>query len=339
MDSIEPNDTKDTKSIEIDAASNVVVDDINMTADPKPKIDLFEPVEEDTPEPKPTPEVTPEPTPEPTPEVTQVFVIEDSKAEPTHNVEEIEPSPVSNLHIEVHTTVDANERNESNVQSETEDRGDRKTESFETIAITSVTSLDSPSNAAAEASTSASAPTTPSPLTDLFVSILKAQNSDLKLNLNLNLTLDKQTIDCLLFILNSHPDYFSDFGKLISLILEDGKINLADVPYISLLVSKTYEFIHHFKKNVKHMNNEKTFEVCANIMKTVFHVLITKNVIVIQVDVNKEVLMTTFDSVVDSCVNLVKLNHVLNKKGCCLSFFTSKSSKAESNAKASPPSE
>lgn len=162
-----------------------------------------------------------------------------------------------------------------------------------------------------------------SPLTNLFLSILKAQNpelvSDLKLNLN------KEMVDCLLFILNSHPSYFSEFGKLLSLILEDGKINLNDVPYITLIVSKTYEFVHHFKKNIKHINDEKAFEVCANIMKTVFHVLVMKNVIHIHSAENKLGLISTFDSVVDSCVNLVKLNHILNNKGCsCFSFFKSK---------------
>ena len=181
-----------------------------------------------------------------------------------------------------------------------------------------------------ETTTTATATSSPSPLVNLFVSILKAQNPDVNLNLNLN----KEMTDCLLFILNTHPDYFSDFGKLLSLILEDGKINMNDISYINLLVSKTYEFVHHFKKNIKNMNDEKTFEVCANIMKIVFHVLVMKNVIDVKHE-NKEVLVSTFDSIVDSCVHLVKLTHVLNHKGCtCFSFFkSSKSSSSSSKPK------
>ena len=170
------------------------------------------------------------------------------------------------------------------------------------------------------------------PLTNLFLSILKAENPELVSDLNLNL--NKEMTNCLLFILAEHPDYFSDFGKLLSLILEDGKINLNDVPYIIALVSKTYEFVHHFKKNIKHINDEQAFEVCANIMKTVFHVLVMKNVIQIKSDENKLVLISTFDSVVDSCVNLVKLNHVLNNKGCsCFSFLKPKSKKEKTDPK------
>lgn len=185
-----------------------------------------------------------------------------------------------------------------------------KVDSLETVSISQETT---------------STPPTSSPLIDLFISILKAQNPDIVRQLNLNL--NAEMTDCLLFILNNHPDYFSDFGKLLSLILEDGKINMNDIPYIHLLVSKTYEFVHHFKKNIKNINDEKTFEVCANIMKIVFHVLIMKNVINIKYD-NKEVLVSTFDSIIDSSVHLVKLSNVLNNKGCtCFSFFKSKSSK------------
>lgn len=157
--------------------------------------------------------------------------------------------------------------------------------------------------------------TTHSPVTNVFSQLIQKELEE-KLNEKNFVELDEKNIHIILDILKMKQGYFDDYQKLISLILEDGKINVSDLPYITSLVSLLYETISTLKQHK--LRKDELIQTTLLIADHVIKVLIKHKIVDIK-GIDEEKVLESFHVLINSCVNLIKLHESITGKKSCLS--------------------
>lgn len=125
--------------------------------------------------------------------------------------------------------------------------------------------------------------------------------------------LDEKTKDCFMYILQTYPDDLDGFNKLILMAIEDGKMDMQDLPVIINLCRKIYELIS--KTNVDY----KTAIECSRlILKFIIRILINEKKIKIRND-NIPSFLNGFDNLVDVCLDMLIERRIIENG--CSSFF------------------
>ena len=128
--------------------------------------------------------------------------------------------------------------------------------------------------------------------------------------------MDEKTIQIIMDIIDMKHDYFDEFQKLITVILEDGKINISDLPHLTSLISLLYETIMNLKKHK--LNKDGLIKVTVLISCHVVKILVKNKVIDIK-NIDEEKVLESFNILVGSCINLIKLNDSIKGKKSCIS--------------------
>lgn len=110
-----------------------------------------------------------------------------------------------------------------------------------------------------------------------------------------------ETLCMLNYILNNYPEDITSIHTQLNAILDDGKINISDVPLIIKLISSIYNLILQKKDEIiKDPVNE-----CSVILKMTFYVLIkTENIAIGKMSQEESII--TFNNIIDSCLFIVK---------------------------------
>ena len=130
-----------------------------------------------------------------------------------------------------------------------------------------------------------------------------------------DIKLNPELIGILTSIIKNNPDQFSTIEESFKNILKDGKIDSSDIPYLMELLSDIYKIIVNLK-----IDNDKSSpsELCGQIVKLIFNIMITEKFIVIENDVEMK---KSFNALVDSSVMLITLSGYNGKIksffGCC----------------------
>lgn len=129
--------------------------------------------------------------------------------------------------------------------------------------------------------------------------------------------LDKTTTAILLELLDKKPKTFDNIQESVQFIVQDGKLNAADIPHLYKLVTELYPLVKHSKLRPSTLD-------CANIvgtvLKVVIHVLVNERKIKVS---NPEQFIQQLDKLVDSAIELVSLAKSL-KTPKCLKIFRRK---------------
>ena len=119
--------------------------------------------------------------------------------------------------------------------------------------------------------------------------------NDLKLELKLN----DSNIEFIKFILNSFPDCLKEISTGLDDVLEDGKLDISDVPTIVNMVKRIMNNSSKTMKKVKKI----TVEELINFIKNIIEILIHKDIIKVEnkekvfklISVSVELLTTSVD--------------------------------------------
>jgi hypothetical protein len=150
-----------------------------------------------------------------------------------------------------------------------------------------------------------------------FMSLLELLVKADKIKTEISIDLDLKTRECFLHIIKNNPEFFSDFEKIFMLILEDNKIDIDDIPHITKLITKLYIILHNLKE--KKLKDDEKLSMSSTILKFIIQVLVKENKINIG-NFETQIFLEKIEELIDSCVNLIKLNGTLGVKHCCCVF-------------------
>jgi hypothetical protein len=107
-----------------------------------------------------------------------------------------------------------------------------------------------------------------------------------------------ETLSMLEYVLNNYPDDITNIHIQLNTILDDGKINISDVPSIIKLMSSVYNLL--LQKRDEFKDPERIIQECSIILKMTFYVLV-KSENVSTGKISQEEFITIFNNIVDSC--------------------------------------
>jgi hypothetical protein len=146
-----------------------------------------------------------------------------------------------------------------------------------------------------------------------FISLLETLVNSKNIQTEINISLSDKTRSSFLQIIKTHPEFFSDFEKTFVLILDDNKIDLNDLPYLTVLISKLYKIINDTQK-FKYSQKEK-LEFCSNVIKFIVQVLVKEKKLNLG-DLSEEKLIESIEGVIDSCIDLININKKMESSFC-----------------------
>jgi len=129
----------------------------------------------------------------------------------------------------------------------------------------------------------------------------------------ISIKLDDKTKTCLMNILLTYPETFTEFDILIKLIVDDGKINMKDFSNILKLILKLHNTIK--KTNIDY---ENSIDFCGTIFKFIVHYLIKEKKITLS-KIDEEQVLLLINELVDIALELLKENNKIEKG--CVTFF------------------
>lgn len=146
-----------------------------------------------------------------------------------------------------------------------------------------------------------------------FINLLEilVKTDGIKSEINIKLT-DKTRVG-FLYIIKSHPEFFSDFEKTIVLILADNKIDIDDLPHLTKLIIQLYKIIHTLKQ-IKYTDDEK-LNVCSTIIKFIIQVMVKEKKINM-CDLSEEDFLVKIEEFIDSCIGLIEISKILKGTTC-----------------------
>jgi hypothetical protein len=153
-----------------------------------------------------------------------------------------------------------------------------------------------------------------------FINLIEMLVKTDKIKSEITIELDQNTRDCFMKIIKENPEFFGDFEKTFILILEDNKIDIDDVPHLTLLISKLFKILTC--QNNKKISKDEKINMCSTIIKFIIHILVKENKINIG-SFSKEEFLDKIEKSIDSCIDLIKLNIIMEpvKCGCFFNLF------------------
>jgi len=126
--------------------------------------------------------------------------------------------------------------------------------------------------------------------------------------------LSPELIKVLTLILQTAPNFFFKIEESFKKIVADNKIDSGDVPELMTLFSTMYELMASLKSQ---KDSIQLSNVCGDLIKLTFNILLTEGLIVFDA-LTQELTKTTFNTLVDSSVSLIKLSKTMQlSKKCC----------------------
>jgi hypothetical protein len=130
-----------------------------------------------------------------------------------------------------------------------------------------------------------------------------------------------ETLSMLQYVLNNYPDNITNIHTQLNAILDDGKINISDVPLVIKLVSSIYNLLLEKKNELK--DPSKIVDECSVVLKMSVYVLVKSDNISTGKMSQDEFIMN-FNNIVDSCFLIMKPKapEIVNDvKTHCSKFF------------------
>ena len=126
--------------------------------------------------------------------------------------------------------------------------------------------------------------------------------------------LTPELIKVLTLVLQTAPNFFFKIEESFKKIVADNKIDSDDVPELMTLFSTMYELMASLKSQ---KDSIQLSNVCGDLIKLTFNILLTEGLIVFDA-LTQEWTKTTFNTIVDSSVSLIKLSKTMKlSKKCC----------------------
>jgi hypothetical protein len=126
--------------------------------------------------------------------------------------------------------------------------------------------------------------------------------------------LTPELIKVLTLVLQTAPNFFFKIEESFKKIVADNKIDSDDVPELMTLFSTMYELMASLKSQ---KDSIQLSNVCGDLIKLTFNILLTEGLIVFDA-LTQELTKTTFNTLVDSSVSLIKLSKTMKlSKKCC----------------------
>ncbi len=125
---------------------------------------------------------------------------------------------------------------------------------------------------------------------------------------SLAVSLDKTTTNILLELLNTTPSTFDTIQETIQLIVQDGKLNAADIPHLYKVVTEVYPLVKQSKLRPSSLECAK---IVGTIVKVVIHVLVNEHKIQVS---NPAKFLTDIDGLVDNAIELVSLAKTIKQQ-------------------------
>jgi hypothetical protein len=144
-----------------------------------------------------------------------------------------------------------------------------------------------------------------------FTELLTLTINSQELQDKISVKLDSNTIKVINSIIKFSPDYFNDIEKLVGEIVKDNKIDSSDIPAIISLIGKLYNLL--CKLNTIKNNKQLRADLCSSIIKFVIHLLVKEGKIKIDDD-KKEEFLKVCDSLIDSCISIIKMPSLIKPK-------------------------
>ena len=127
---------------------------------------------------------------------------------------------------------------------------------------------------------------------DLFLILGDLFGVDSKINeLKLELKLKDSNIEFIKFIINNFPSCLTEISSNLNLVLEDGKLDVSDVP---ILINMVKSIVNNFSKSIKKVKSV-TVDELIDFIRNIIEILIHKDYI--KVDNKEKVFKLIFVSV------------------------------------------
>jgi hypothetical protein len=124
----------------------------------------------------------------------------------------------------------------------------------------------------------------------------------------LSIPVDNTATAILLELLDMTPKLFDSIQQSVELIVQDGKINAADIPHLYKAITEAYPLIKNSKIRPSSVECAK---IVGTIVKVVIHVLVSEHKIKVA---NSENFLKEVDTLVDAAIELVSLAKIVKLK-------------------------
>jgi hypothetical protein len=130
-----------------------------------------------------------------------------------------------------------------------------------------------------------------------------------------------ETVSILEYVLNNYPSDITNIHNQLNIILEDGKININDIPTVIQLVTSMYDLLLQKKRDFKDPN--KIIHECVFILKIVFYVLVKSGKIQTPFKMTEKEFILSFNKIIDSCFLIIKrTSEIEDMQSCFAKLFT-----------------
>jgi hypothetical protein len=149
---------------------------------------------------------------------------------------------------------------------------------------------------------------------DLFKTYL--ENNDMKNKIAIPLTPEITSV--INNIISLSPNTLIDISVALIEIVNDGKIDMSDIPNIIIVTQKLYQTIYSLR-NIK-FDRKKITDITSSILKFFIHFLVLERKIMIEQNKQADFL-SQIDVLIDSCVGLLSYSKSLKTKRCFKKIF------------------
>ena len=128
-----------------------------------------------------------------------------------------------------------------------------------------------------------------------------------------SITLSKKELDIINYIIANNPSFLKNTNDEILQIIKDRKIDTRDIPQIIKLIKNLFAICNEEYNNNNNNNNTKDLSHTISLLiKYIFHNILNNN------GLDSPELITSFDNLVDICIELLEFIPSLKKQN----FFT-----------------
>jgi len=135
---------------------------------------------------------------------------------------------------------------------------------------------------------------------------------------DLKIVISKDAASIISTIAASRPAILDDIKKSLLDVTRDNKLSASDTPQLILTIQPLYHFmcgLNEFAPDI-----QSNAEICAMVFKIITHFLILEDQICCD-NMDKALLLTQFDDLIDLCVDLLTPIPAIKLKGCFFAFL------------------
>lgn len=136
----------------------------------------------------------------------------------------------------------------------------------------------------------------------------------------ISVSIDNTVSAILLELLDKSPKVFDRIQESVQLIVQDGKLNAADIPHLYNVITEVYPLV---KKSKTRPSSLDCAKIVGTIVKVVIHVLVSEHKIKVS---NTSEFLKQVDGLVDNAIELVSLAKTVKQQslGCYKIFMRRK---------------